>query len=207
MSAHPFGVVILAAGASRRMGSPKLLLPWGDQTVVAHIIATWRELGALHIAPVCRHDDEALAAELSHLDIPAADRILNSAPDAEMFSSIRCAAAWDDWNPEVTHFVIALGDQPQIRNETLSTLLLFANDHPHSICQPTFQDRPKHPVIIPARIFRDLVLSPATTLREFLESHTAHRCYLQTSDESLNVDLDTPQAYATARQRFAPLTP
>ena len=36
------GVIILAAGASERMGRPKLLLPWGKSTVLAHLLAQWR---------------------------------------------------------------------------------------------------------------------------------------------------------------------
>lgn len=189
------------------MGSPKLLLPWGAKTVIAHIIGTWRKLGASQIAPVCRPGDEALVTELTLLDIPGADQILNPAPETGMFSSIRCAVAWDGWNPNLTHFVIALGDQPQIPAETLSALLQFSGEHPHSICQPTFSDRPKHPVVLPSKIFRDLARLPALTLRDFIESHTADRRFLQTSDDSLNIDLDTPQAYAAALKRFAPPAP
>ena len=46
----PFGVIILGAGASSRMGRPKLLLPWRGTTVIGHIIYQWRELGAAQIS-------------------------------------------------------------------------------------------------------------------------------------------------------------
>ena len=42
---NPLGVVILGAGASARMGEPKLLLPWRGTTVIGHLISQWRELG------------------------------------------------------------------------------------------------------------------------------------------------------------------
>ena len=48
------GVVILGAGASSRMGRPKLLLPWRDTTVIGAILRQWRELGAAQIAVVLR---------------------------------------------------------------------------------------------------------------------------------------------------------
>ena len=35
---QPLGVIILGAGASSRMGRPKLLLPWGDTSVIGHLI-------------------------------------------------------------------------------------------------------------------------------------------------------------------------
>ncbi|HRY59690.1 MAG: NTP transferase domain-containing protein [Verrucomicrobia bacterium] len=40
------GVVLLAAGRSARMGKPKLLLPWGDTSVLGHLIRQWQSLGA-----------------------------------------------------------------------------------------------------------------------------------------------------------------
>ena len=86
------GTIILGAGASRRMGKPKLLLPWHDTTVIGRIISTWRELGASQIVVVMRPNDAALAAELNRLELPAADRIENPQPERGMFSSIVSAA-------------------------------------------------------------------------------------------------------------------
>ncbi len=50
----PLGVVILGAGASSRMGRPKLLLPWGATTIVGHLLEQWQTLGAAQIAVVRR---------------------------------------------------------------------------------------------------------------------------------------------------------
>src|SRR5208283_4064841 len=80
----PFGVVILGAGASSRMGQPKLLLPWRDTTVLGAILRQWRELGAAQIAVVHRPNDAPLAAELGRLDFPAHDRIENPQPERGM---------------------------------------------------------------------------------------------------------------------------
>jgi CTP:molybdopterin cytidylyltransferase MocA len=55
------GVVILAAGRSSRMGRPKLLLPWGETSVLGHLIWQWRALGAKQIAVVCAADNPAQA--------------------------------------------------------------------------------------------------------------------------------------------------
>jgi CTP:molybdopterin cytidylyltransferase MocA len=40
------GVVLLAAGFSRRMGAPKALLPWGDDCVIDAHLQNWRAAGA-----------------------------------------------------------------------------------------------------------------------------------------------------------------
>ena len=64
MSNESLGAVILGAGASSRMGKPKLLLPWHDTTVIGQIIRQWRELGARQIAVVGRPNDQELIAQL-----------------------------------------------------------------------------------------------------------------------------------------------
>ena len=72
------GVVILAAGRSTRMGRPKLLLPWGETSVLGHLIKQWHSLGAKQIAVVCAAGDNAIQAELDRLGFPA--RVSHSPP-------------------------------------------------------------------------------------------------------------------------------
>src|SRR3989442_11142538 len=62
-----FGVIILAAGASSRMGQPKLLLPWGNTSILGHLIAQWRGVGAEQIAVVTAARAEGIDQELRRL--------------------------------------------------------------------------------------------------------------------------------------------
>src|SRR5262245_43914169 len=103
------GVAILAAGLSTRMGQPKLLLPWGETSVVGHLLQTWTALGAAQIAVVCAADVSEIHAELDRLNVARQDRIENPSPDAGMFNSIQCAARWPNWRRSLTHFAIVLG--------------------------------------------------------------------------------------------------
>src|SRR5256885_15527865 len=66
------GVTILAAGASSRMGKPKLLLPWGETSVFGHLIGQWQALGAKQIAAVHGAGDKAIGRELDRLGFPLA---------------------------------------------------------------------------------------------------------------------------------------
>src|SRR5437016_1251765 len=111
------GSVILAAGRSARMGRPKLLLPWGKTSVLGHLFEQWQRLGTYQIAIVCAAGDSIIQAELDRLKFPAENRIINEAPQRGMFSSIQCAARWRGWKSELTHWAIALGDQPHVRPE------------------------------------------------------------------------------------------
>jgi molybdenum cofactor cytidylyltransferase len=189
------GVVILGAGASSRMGRPKLLLPWRDTTVIGAILRQWRELGAGQIAVVHRPNDAPLALELVRLDHPRADRIENPQPERGMFSSIVCAANWSGWKPEIASWAIALGDQPHLRSETLRQLLAFHSAHAGAICQPEFGGHTRHPVILPRAAFLELKSSRAATLKDFLKLVPVPRVQCSMADDGLALDMDTPEDY------------
>lgn len=194
------GVVILGAGASSRMGRPKLLLPWKDTTIVGHLIRQWRELGAGQIAVVHRPDDTPLFAELDRLDFPAQDRIANPQPERGMFSSIVCAADWSGWRSEIGAWAIVLGDQPHLRLETLRALLEFHSAHAGAICQPEFDGCARHPVLLPRRAFKELKASQAETLKDFLKRTSVRSVRCSVDEPGLALDINTPEDYQRARE-------
>ena len=191
----PLAAVILAAGASARMGRPKLLLPWAGSTVIGHLISRWRGLGAAQIVVVLRPDDTALANELDRLDFPKSDRIANPQPERGMFSSIICAAGWPGWRSDIARWAIALGDQPHLRTETLRQLLEISAANPDAVCQPTFAGRTAHPVILPPPVFGNLKDARAETFKEFLKLAAVQRAHPPMNDSGLALDLDTPEDY------------
>ncbi len=194
------GAVILAAGASSRMGRPKMLLPWRDTTVLGHLIALWSQLRADQIAVVCADDDAGINAELDRLGFSVESRIVNPDPARGMFSSIRCAARWRGWKPALTHWAIVLGDQPHLQPSTLRTLIDFARNHPEKILQPGRQGRPRHPVLLPETAFRKLGPELETTLKQFLQSMSADVELVESDDPGLDLDIDEPADYEKARR-------
>jgi molybdenum cofactor cytidylyltransferase len=197
-----FGVAILAAGKSSRMGRPKLLLPWGETTILGHLIGQWEKLDAKQIAVVCAVDTQAIQAVLDCLSFPEENMIRNPAPDRGMFSSIRCAATWAGWKPELTHWIITLGDQPHLRPETMRILLDFGTSHPGKICQPLRQGHRRHPVLLPRNVFLKLSSTTARDLKEFLQSMSADLAGWESDDAGLDFDIDEPADYKRAL-RFA----
>jgi len=195
---YQFGVAILAAGASRRMGRPKLLLPWGQTSVLGYLLQKWNQLGAAQIAVVCAADAQPIAAEMDRLNFSSANRIMNPAPEAGMFSSIQCAANWAGWQPELTHWLITLGDQPHLSTTTLRTLLEFGARNPNKICQPMRAERRKHPVLFPKRFFHELKNSNARDLKIFLLEQAVNLSGFESNDAGLDLDMDTPADYEQA---------
>jgi len=198
-----FATVILGAGRSSRMGRPKLLLPWGDTTILGHLIAQWTNLGAAQIAVVCQPNDTPLHAELDRLQFPAAHRIPNPDPDRGMFSSIQCAASWPGWLPQVDSLALALGDQPHLSAATLNEILAFARAHQEKICQPARAGHGRHPLFLPISIFQQITAAKVETLKQFLAAHSSSLQLLELSDSALDLDLDRPEDYQRALAEFS----
>jgi molybdenum cofactor cytidylyltransferase len=189
------GVIILGAGASSRMGQPKLLLPWNRTTIIGHLIRQWQALDAAQITVVCRLNDKLLITELDRLDFPGENRILNPQPERGMFSSIQCAAYWPGWQPGLTSWAIVLGDQPHLRSETLQNLLAFHARHSIAICQPSHEGHAGHPVLLPRSAFEQLKNADAQTLKSFLKQNVVVIVKCPVTDPGLALDLDTPEDY------------
>jgi molybdenum cofactor cytidylyltransferase len=189
------GVIMLGAGASLRMGRPKLLLPWRDTTVIGHLIRQWRELGVAQLAIVLRADDQQLMAELERLGLAQENCIINPEPGRGMFSSIICAASWPGWRRDISCWAIVLGDQPHLQTESLRRLLEYSASHPQAICQPATTMCVGHPVMLPRRAFEELKSTPAATLKEFLNLTVIPRVQCPVNEAGLALDLDTPEDY------------
>jgi len=174
-------------------------LPWEETTIIGHLISQWQQLDATQIAIVIRPNDTALLEELKRLNFPQQNCIENSQPERGMFSSIICAANWNGWNAEISHFAIALGDQPHLQMKTLQTLLKFVRQHPANICQPACGGKTGHPVILPRDIFDGLQCTQAGTLKDFLKHFSARSVQCVINDSGVTLDLDTPEDYNRVR--------
>ena len=95
LSSFHLGVFILGGGASLRMGKPKLLLPWGDTSILGHLLRLYSNANTTQVAVVCSIGDENIIAELDRLAWPIKSRILNPEITPEMFSSVLCGFKWD----------------------------------------------------------------------------------------------------------------
>lgn len=199
MAVVPFvpAVVILAAGASARMGRPKMVLPWDGTTVLGQHWRVWSGCGIAQIAVVYDPANDPVRGELDRLGMGL--RIPNAEPQRGMFSSVQCAARWPGWSDSMTHLAIALGDQPHLPAALLMELLRFQEAHPEFICQPEFGGVPRHPVVIPRDVLAALAETAAETLRDFLSTRAESRKTLHANAAGLERDIDFPYDYEALR--------
>lgn len=113
-----FGVVILAAGASSRLGRPKQLLPYLGKTLVEHAARTALASGATEVIVVVGAHAQEVRAKLAGLPIRV---VTNREWEEGMASSIRCGFA--ALGPEIRCAIVALCDQPRITPGLLRDLV------------------------------------------------------------------------------------
>jgi molybdenum cofactor cytidylyltransferase len=178
------------------MGRPKLLLPWGTTTVLGQIVRQWHDLSARQIGVVCAAGDAHIVAEIERLAMPGIHPILSQSAASGMFSSVRSAASWPGWLPGLTHWAIVLGDQPHLKLTTLRQLLDLATEHYDVVCQPQYQGRFAHPVLMPKHVFLQLPQTRHETLKDFLQVQPVLGCACE--DSGVALDIDQPEDYLQA---------
>jgi molybdenum cofactor cytidylyltransferase len=178
--------ILPAAGASRRMGRPKLLLPFRGGTVVGSLVQALREGGVSEIVLVTAPDDEALRAWAAEAAVRTA---VNPDPDRGMLSSIREGLAWA---PRYQQIVVCPADLPALRASTVAAVLAEAGQHLLTVA--SYQGRRGHPLVIAPSLISEIgTLDLSVGLRELLDRHPVHE--VEVDDPGAIHDVDTPEEY------------
>jgi molybdenum cofactor cytidylyltransferase len=184
--------VILAAGASRRMGRPKLVLPWGQESVIGQVVHTLMEAGINEIVAVTGGAGLLVETALSALPV----RTLRN-PDyaiGEMLSS--CQIGLNALGAHISATLIVLGDQPQIEVGVVKSVLEAFEKGTSLMVVPSYRMHRGHPWLV-ARPFWPamMALHPPQTMRDFLTQNTELITYVPVETDSILQDLDTPADY------------
>jgi molybdenum cofactor cytidylyltransferase len=148
--ADPFvSGLVLAAGGSSRLGRPKQLLPYGERTLLDHILETARacSFDQLVVALGGAADEVRFA-----VDLAGADVVENRDFGEGCSSSI--AAAMTALDPRCEMLVLLLGDQPGVSRETVRALLAGRGDAPLAVCR--YDEGRGHPFAFGREVFGEL---------------------------------------------------
>ena len=122
------GAVILAAGASRRYGSPKQLVVIDGRTLLEHVIATAFAAGLVPVVAVA----PVWLSRPASLDADRLRWIRNPFPERGMSLSLRLG--FEAIGDEVEAVLILLGDQPRIPEATIDAILAARGARPVVAC-------------------------------------------------------------------------
>lgn len=185
--------IVLAAGQSKRMGEPKMLLPWGETTVLEHVIQTLRSAGLEEILVVTGGNRDRVEALVQ---TPARSVFNPDYKRGEMISSLQVGLK----EASGAAILVVLGDQPQVQKNSLELVLevFFRTDS--SIIVPSYKMRRGHPWIISKMHWSEIMeMGLGDSLRDFLNRHADEIHYVDVDDPGVLQDLDTPADYLKSR--------
>jgi len=184
--------VVLAAGLSRRMGQPKMILPWGERTVIGHVVSTLQTAGIQAIVVVTGGTADLVETALANYRIST---VFNpNYANGDMLFSIQTGLA--ALSGQVQAALVVLGDQPQIQAGTVREMLdLYRREKP-LLAVPSYIMRRGHPWLIEKSLWPDIKnLTPPATMRDFFQQHHPIIRYMEVDSASILSDLDTPEDY------------
>lgn len=192
-------VIVLAAGAGRRMGGPKALARWrGSLTFLDAAITLARDAG---LAPrlVVLDPSSPIFPAAKSVALATGTRVVENADAARgMLSSVRAGlAALHQTDPAATHAALLPVDHPGISPATLTGLLAAVKKSPDSIVVPSHGGRRGHPGIFPASLFPALLSAPDQEgARWVLAQNPGRIVHVGVDDEACVKDVDTPEDLA-----------
>jgi len=186
--------IILAAGQSKRMGQPKMLLPWENTTVLGKVIETIQHAEVEDILVVtggARSEVEKLVAQYgSPLRVVHNENFEHE----EMLASIQLGLQGQ--KPKAQAALICLGDQPQVEEGSVRIVCEAFRKNGSSIIVPSYQMRRGHPWLIAKELWGEVLqMSPPGSMRDFLNNHKNDILYMDVNTPSILQDLDTPEDY------------
>lgn len=187
------GIVILAAGASTRMGTPKQLLRYQERSLLRHTVE-------VAIASVCQPIVVVLGAyaqliqpEISQLPVQIVE---NLQWNKGMSSSIEVGIqALKTSHPEVEAVILTLCDQPFISTEIIDRLALTYHSTNQPIIACEYAETLGVPALFSDRLFSELMtLNGSEGAKQIIKKHSQEVFSISFPEGA--TDIDTPTEYA-----------
>ena len=184
--------VVLAGGASRRMGRPKQLLPVGGRPLLEHVVAQACASRLDEVVVVLGAGAEAIRAQV---DLGRARAVVNADYAAGMSSSLRAGLA--ALGSDVERAVVVLGDQPAVTAELVDRLLDLQAGSGLPSAAMDFGGLLHPPVVLRRELWGDLAaLEGDVGCRALIRARPELVAALPAAADARHpVDVDTPEDY------------
>ena len=186
--------VVLAAGLSERMGRPKLLLPYGERTVVEQVVSILLSSPVGEVLVVTGHEREAVESALAGWPVRAVFNPDYSA--GEMLSSVQ--AGLKAVAAESRAALLAVGDMPAVEGGVVAQLLTAYAGQCSDACVyiPSYRMRAGHPVLVPRSYWPAILALPrGANLRSVWRAEGSRIHWVTVDTPSVLRDMDTPADY------------
>jgi molybdenum cofactor cytidylyltransferase len=192
--------IIPAAGSSRRMGAPKLLLPWKGATLIEHVVGVWRQSRVNEVVVVVSPENEPLAAVCRRLPCRL---IVPETPPADMKASVchgLTFVAGELAPRDHDAWLVAPADLPALRFATIDAVLAAYDPANPTVLVPCHQGRRGHPVLFPWQSAGIVAsLSPSESLKDLMSRMPVRE--IEVPDPQDFEDIDTPLDFERLQNR------
>jgi molybdenum cofactor cytidylyltransferase len=203
--------VVLAAGASSRMGRDKALLPWppsgtGDRTLLSAAILALKPFTEAVIVVASRNAEQLAPIAARH----GASIAINPAPDRGQFSSMQIGLrAVLDCGCDAA--MLTPVDCPPLSAATLELLrdsFVSALARGKWAVAPENNGRRGHPLLASRELIEAYLAAPATSNARDVKQTCAQLFeYVPVADRFLSADMNTPEEYAAVSAQAVPRRP
>jgi molybdenum cofactor cytidylyltransferase len=184
--------IILSGGASRRMGTPKALLPFRNETFLDRLIRVLSAACDPIIVVVGEHGNQIRSGIQRGHEVLFA---VNPDPERGMLSSLQCGLALVPPAAEAAMFLPV--DHPNIEISTIETLAARFQADRAPVTVPTHAGEHGHPVCIARQLIEELLaLPPGAKASDVIHRHVPRTIYVEVADSAVITDVDDPSAYA-----------
>lgn len=183
--------MILAAGESKRMGKPKLLLPFGEKTMIETIVATVVSSKVEQTLVILGSDREKTEEKIKDYPIKI---VYNRDFRSGMLSSVQCG--FKSLPGETRAVLVVLGDQPKISTTVINKLIDAYKSSGKGIVLPFYKKERGHPVLIDVKYGEEVEnLSPEVGLRGTVYNHPEDILEVEVETLSIFQDIDYMEDY------------
>lgn len=187
--------VVLAAGESRRFGSPKQLLPWKATTLLEHVVDTALASSLGDVIVVLGHLAEKIRDLLRDRPIGL---VINHDWDKGLSTSVSAGLRALPASYEACLFL--LGDQPNVTTELINTILSTYRRTLAPIVTPAYRGRRGNPVLFGRSLFPELLTMEGDQGgREVILRHRDEMETVEVEEEDVFLDIDTVADYERER--------
>jgi molybdenum cofactor cytidylyltransferase len=192
--------IVLAAGASTRMGRQKLVLPLADgRPLVRAAVEQVLAAGFDDVVVVLGREADAVAAALRELPVRT---VLNARYAEGQSTSLR--AGLDALPADTEAAVVALGDQPVPDPRLIRRLVETFRATGRPIVAPVYRDGRGNPVLFAASVFEELRRVEGDQGGRSVIARDPGRVAEVQVDAPMPADIDTPADYDAARRSGRP---
>jgi molybdenum cofactor cytidylyltransferase len=187
-----YAVIVLAAGRSSRLGSPKQLLPYQGKTLLQHSIDSAKEIGSNQVIVVLGSGKELIENKINDDGILIVE---NSNWESGIASSIKAGInALTDILPDIDSAILITCDQPFVDAEILKTLILEQIESGKAIVGCSYDNTKGIPALFHCSLFPELLsLVGDNGAKKLFEKYKEVATFV--SFNAGSIDIDTSEDY------------